>query len=139
MCVCVRERDPLSVFFPCNKTHTILKRVFRLYSSYEANPNQFNPLNCVYLVIRLFVLISLILLDFPGGSDSKESTCNVGDLDSIPGLGRSPGEGKGYPLQYSGLENPMDRGANQNSLYFLKHKTCINEEHSVYKMNQLDQ
>ena len=38
----------------------------------------------------------------------KESTCNVGDLGSIPGLGRSPGEGKGYPLQYSGLENFMD-------------------------------
>ena len=47
----------------------------------------------------------------PGGSDGKESACNVGDLDSIPGLGRSPGEGNGYPLQYSGLENSMDRGA----------------------------
>ena len=44
----------------------------------------------------------------PCGSDDKESTCNAGDLGSIPGLGRSPGEGKGYPLQYSGLENPMD-------------------------------
>ena len=42
------------------------------------------------------------------GSAGKESTCNVGDLGSIPGLGRSPGEGKGYPLQYSGLENSMD-------------------------------
>ena len=41
----------------------------------------------------------------------KESACNIGDLDSIPGLGRSPGEGNGYPLQYSYLENPMDRGA----------------------------
>ena len=50
-------------------------------------------------------------LGFPGGSDSKESTCDVGDLDSIPGLGRSPGEGNGYPLQYSCLENSMDRGA----------------------------
>ena len=45
---------------------------------------------------------------FPGDSAGKESTCNVGDLGSIPGLGRSPGEGKGYPLQYSGLENSMD-------------------------------
>ena len=42
---------------------------------------------------------------FSGESDGKESTCNVGDLGLIPGLGRSPGEGKGYPLQYSGLEN----------------------------------
>ena len=45
---------------------------------------------------------------FPCGSAGKESACNVGDLGSIPGLGRSPGEGKGYPLQYSGLENSMD-------------------------------
>jgi len=45
---------------------------------------------------------------FPGGSASKESACNAGDLGLIPGLGRSPGEGKGYSLQYSGLENPMD-------------------------------
>ena len=45
---------------------------------------------------------------FPGGSAGIESTCNVGDLGLIPGLGRSPGEGKGYPLQYSGLENSMD-------------------------------
>ena len=45
---------------------------------------------------------------FPGGSSGKESACNAGDLALIPGLGRSPGEGKGYPLQYSGLENSMD-------------------------------
>ena len=45
---------------------------------------------------------------FPYGSAGKESAHNVGDLGSIPGLGRSPGEGKGYPLQYSGLENSMD-------------------------------
>ena len=48
-------------------------------------------------------------MGFPGGSDGKESACNAGDLGSIPGLGRSPGERKGYPLQYSGLENSMDR------------------------------
>ena len=48
---------------------------------------------------------------FPIGSDGKESACNVGDQGSIPVLGRSPGEGNGYPLQDSCLENPMDRGA----------------------------
>ena len=47
---------------------------------------------------------------FPGGSDGKESTCNEGDQGSMPGLGRSPGEGNGYPLQYSCLKNSMDRG-----------------------------
>ena len=47
-------------------------------------------------------------MGFPCGSAGKESACNAGDPGSIPGLGRSPGEGKGHPLQYSGLENSMD-------------------------------
>ena len=51
------------------------------------------------------------VLDFPGGSDGKASAYNAGDLGSIPGLGRFPGEGNGNPLQYSCLENPMDGGA----------------------------
>ena len=46
---------------------------------------------------------------FPGGSDGKESTCNTGDSSSSPGLGKSPGKRHGYPLQYSCLENPLDR------------------------------
>ena len=50
-------------------------------------------------------------LDFPGGSDGKASAYNAGDLGLIPGLGRSPGEGNGNPLQYSCLKNPMDGGA----------------------------
>ena len=48
-----------------------------------------------------------VFLGFPCGSADKESACNAGDLSLIPGLGRSPGEGKGFPLQYSGLENSM--------------------------------
>ena len=48
---------------------------------------------------------------FPGGSDGKVSVYNAGDQGSIPGLGRSPGEGNGNPLQYYCIENPMDRGA----------------------------
>ena len=51
------------------------------------------------------------------GSDGKESACNEGDLDSILGLGRSPGEGNGNPLQYSCLENSMDRGALQATVH----------------------
>ena len=53
------------------------------------------------------------MLGFPGGSADKESACNVGDLGSIPGLGRSPGEGNSYPLQCSGLENSMDSMGSQ--------------------------
>ena len=52
-----------------------------------------------------------ILCSFPSGSDGKESACNVGDPGSISGLGRSPGEGNGNPLQYSCLENPMNERA----------------------------
>ena len=55
--------------------------------------------------------------DFPGGSDGKASVYNAGDPGSIPGLGRSPGEGNGNPLQYYCLENPMDRGAWQATVH----------------------
>ena len=53
---------------------------------------------------------ALVAWGFPGGSDGKESACNAGDLCSILGSGRSPGEGNSYPLQYSCLENSMDKG-----------------------------
>ena len=60
---------------------------------------------------QLTLSLSRVTEGFPGGSDGKESACNAGDLDLIPGSGRSPGEGNGNPLQYSSLENSMDRGA----------------------------
>ena len=53
----------------------------------------------------------------PRGSDGKESACNAGDLGSVPGLGRSPGKGNGNPLQYSCLENSMDRGGWQATVH----------------------
>ena len=63
-------------------------------------------------MIFSWTIFSLLLdQDFPGGSDGKASAYNAGDLDSIPGLGTSPGEGNGSPLQYSCLENTMDGGA----------------------------
>ena len=58
--------------------------------------------------LRIKDLIVFLQLGFPGGSVDKESACNAGDLGLIPGLGRSPGEAKGYPFQYSGLENITD-------------------------------
>ena len=63
-----------------------------------------SPLTC----INGLFLFALCHKGFPDSSVGKESACNEGDLGSIPGLGRSPGEGKGYPLQYSGLENSMN-------------------------------
>ena len=56
-------------------------------------------------------------MGFPGGSDGKESACSAGDPGLIPGLGRSPGEGNGNPLQYSCLENSMDGGAWQATVH----------------------
>jgi len=56
-------------------------------------------------------------MSFPDGSDRKESACNAGDPGSVSGLERSPGEGNGYPFQYSCLENPMDRGAWQAKVH----------------------
>ena len=66
----------------------------------------------VILSPKLYLFVSTMTrLGFPGGSVSKESASNAGDPGSIAGLGRSPGEGNGSPLQYSCLENLMDRGA----------------------------
>ena len=56
-------------------------------------------------------MVSFAVWGVPGGSEVKASACNVGDLGSVPGSGRSPGEGNGNPLQCSCLENPMDGGA----------------------------
>ena len=53
--------------------------------------------------------VKIVTVGFPGGSDGKASACNAGDPGSVPGLERYPGEGKGYPLQYSGLENGVTK------------------------------
>ena len=68
------------------------------------------------------------MFNFPGGSDSKASAYNVGGQGSIPGLGKSPGEGNGNPLQYSCLENLMDRGAWQVTVHgFTKSRTRLSD------------
>ena len=70
------------------------------------------------------------ILSFLGGSDGKESTCSAGDLGLILGVGRPPGEGKGYPLQYSGLENSMGcKGSDTTEPTFICTLVCIS--HSV--------
>ena len=66
---------------------------------------------------------------FPGSSDGKESTCNAGDRVLIPGSGRSPGEGNGSPLQYSCLENPMDRGSWRAAHRVAKSQTQLSDWH----------
>ena len=69
---------------------------------------------------------------FLGVSAGKETTCNAGDLGSIPGLGRSPGKGDGYPFQYSCLQNPMDRGTWRAIVHGVaKSQTQLSDFHSL--------
>ena len=96
--------------------------------------------SCVFCVVspcldssifwgHISVFLSLTLLkDFPGGSDSKESACNAGDPDSVPGLVRSPGEGNGNPLQYSCLETPMDREAWWSTVHWVTKSWAVLNE-----------
>ena len=67
-------------------------------------------------------------MGFPGGSDGKKSAYSAGDLGSILGLGRSPGEGNGYPLQYTCLENSMDRGAWQAAVHGVAKELDMTEQ-----------
>ena len=78
--------------------------VLALWNFLNLGRGPFSPFYFFGIIICVFTLT----LGFPDGAAGKESACNVGDLDSVPEMGRSPGEGKRYPLQYSGLENPMD-------------------------------
>ena len=74
----------------------------------------------------------------PGGSDDKASVNNAGDPGSIPGLGRSPGEGNGNPLQDYCLENPMDRGAWSSTVHgVIKSRTPLSDFTTVYKDNSI--
>ena len=105
------------------KSRTQLKRFSssssRTYVSpdFPIHPSSLSPLGvhtvvlCVCVSISAFHIRSSVPSFFPGSSDGKESACNLGNLGSISGWGRSPGEGNGNPLQYSFLDNPMDRVA----------------------------
>ena len=64
--------------------------------------------------------VCVAALDFPGGSDGKDSACNAGDMRSVPGLGRFPGEGNGYPLHCYCLENSMDKGVWRATVHEVK-------------------
>ena len=83
-----------------------------LLPAFSPRAPSFLSLPFVWILYSCFPFPLLLSSEgFPGGSDGKESACNAGDLGSIPGSGRSPGEGNGYPLLNSCLGNPMERGA----------------------------
>ena len=97
-----------------------------LYSNWP-----FNHLFDASLPVQVFLPS---YLGFPCHSVGKESACNAGDLDSVLGSGRSPGEGNGNPLQYYCLENPMDRGAWKATVYGVaKSWTRLSNEHFLCK------
>ena len=80
-----------------------------LYTNNEKSERKIKETILFTIAIKKIKYLGINLsLGFPGGSEGKASACNSGDLGSIPGLGRSPGEGNGNPLQYTCLENPMD-------------------------------
>ena len=80
-----------------------------------------------------------ITLGFLGGSEDKASACNAGDPGSIPGLGRSPGEGNDNPLQYSCLENPMDRGIWRATVHWVAKSWTQLSDWTELKINSLFQ
>ena len=94
--------------------------------------------NVTVLLFKILCMANKLLhfnwmpLGFPGGSDDKESACNTGDLGSISGWGRFPGEGTGYRLQYSCLGKPMDRGAWRVTVHGVaKSQTGLTDWHSL--------
>ena len=99
-----------------DSTNSCLK-IFRKKNFQEVSRSNLNLLHTdgylhsICIAFTAIYIAFMLYWGFPGGSEVKASACNVGDLCSIPRSGRSPGEGSGNPLQYSFLENPMDRGA----------------------------
>ena len=87
-----------------------------------------NNAKMIYWIFTKYLSTGKYVYGFPGGSEVKASACNAGDLGSIPGSGRSPGEGNGNPLQYSCLENPMDGGVWWATVHGVtKSRTRLNE------------
>ena len=108
--------DHLDCSLPGSAVHGILQArilewVSISYTRGSSRPRDWTLITCVPCIADRFFSPG----DFPSRSDGKETACNAGDPGSIPGSGRSPGEGNGDPLQYSCLENPMDRGAGDYS------------------------
>ena len=115
----------VSILFQILSPFRLLQSVEQSYLCYTVGP------------CWLFILnIVMCTHGFPGGSEDKASACSAGDPGSIPGLGRSPGEGNATPLQYSCLENPMDRGAWQATVHGVaKSRTRLSDftlTHNVY-------
>ena len=105
---------PVEVIILCPNNFSFINLLCKQQSKFsDSDIPCFTPILVIYVLQFLRTIIEkvLVVLGFSGGSDSKRSAYSAGDLGSIPGLGRCPGEKNGNPLQYSCLENPKDRGA----------------------------
>ena len=102
ICLDAHVLPPVPPFFPTTTVSPLVPHLF--------------PIEWKLAQARNYIFATCSV-GFPGGSDGKESACIVGDLGSVPGSGRSPGEGNGYPIQYSCLENSKDRGAWQATVH----------------------
>ena len=112
-----------------------------IYIELKVYENKYPEQISIFSFLQDLKIPMIICMGFPGGSEVKASASTVGDPGSIPGLGRSPGEGNGNPLQYSCLGNPMDRGAWQatvhgvaksqtqlSNVFFYHYKSCQEKE-----------
>ena len=124
---------PLALIGLISLQSTGLSRVYSSITIQKASILQHSAFFMVQLS-HLYITTRKTTRSFPCGSAGKESTHNVGDLGSIPGLGRSSGEGKGYPLQYSGMENSMDCTV----LGVAKSPTWLSDFHFHYKNHSFD-
>ena len=128
---------PLSLYCSCSFPqivgYFIIINVLHVHNLFQA---LFSSVTSFYFYFSSFASYLLVPPShnhgLPCGSAGKESACNTGDLGSIPGIRRSPGEGKGYPLQYSGLENSMDCIAHGVA----KSRTCLNNFHTTVTIHQ---
>ena len=112
---CVAEHLPFFCQDPLSSWASLMAQLVKNLSAMQDTQDQF-----LGWEDRRDRLPTPVFLDFPCDSAGKESACNAGDLGSIPGLGRSPGEGKGYPLQCSGLKNSMSPwGGNESDTTFI--------------------
>ena len=134
------EGNGYSLQYSCLGNHmdrwtwwAIVRRATKSWTWLSTN----TPLRLVELNLTIIFTVSILYRGFPGGSDGKESACNGEDLGLIPGLGISPGEGHGNPLQYSCLENPMDRESWQATIRSVSESDIIERLNFYFSLSLL--
>ena len=124
---CLTLSDPMDCSLPGSSVHGIFQAGLLEWGAIAFSAET------LYCMLKFSVLVLSRNMNNPhDGSDSKESACNAGDLGSIPGSGRSPGEGNSYPLQYSRLESSMDREAWWTTAHRVTNKSDMTERLTLH-------